>query len=278
MTETAAPLDFVRAAVLEAGDLARRCYGRATVTIKPDRSLVTEADVAVQKFLREKLEGRFPQDGLVGEEQGLRKPAAAGARTWIIDPIDGTAAFSAGLPVWGISVGIVEAGLPAGGLFLMPATGDLFEMAPGGAVLKNGRPVRMKTPEPFHDESSIMVGPRFPQRHHVDPAFRAKFRSMGSTVAHMCWVAAGSADAAVVEEAYAWDVAVGMAMVRANGGVVRYADGRDVDIVELLGGAKIPAPVLVGREATVAALKEGVGNLLRESAGTPHCRGRGEGS
>jgi len=251
-----APLDFdfVKAAVLEAGDLARRYYGRAAVTVKPDRSLVTEADVAVQKFLREKLEGRFPQDGLVGEEEGLRKPAAPGARTWVIDPIDGTAAFSAGLPVWGISVGIVEAGRAAGGLFLMPATGDLFEMPPGGAVLKNGRPARMKAPEPFHDESSIMVGPRFPQRHHVDPAFRAKFRSMGSTVAHICWVAAGNADAAVVEEAYAWDVVVGTAMVRAAGGVVRYPDGRDVELAPLMSGSKIPAPILVGPEKTIAAL------------------------
>jgi fructose-1,6-bisphosphatase/inositol monophosphatase family enzyme len=276
--DAASDFDYVKAAVLEAGRLALGYYGCAAVTVKPDRSLVTEADVAVQQLLRRRLEERFSGDGLVGEEDSLRKAPAAGSRTWVLDPIDGTAAFSSGLPVWGLSVGIVDGGRPAGGLFLMPATGDLFEMAPGGPVLRNGRPTHLKAAGPFHPESSIMIGPRFPQRRRVDPKFPGKFRSMGSTVAHMCWVAAGSADAAVVEEAYAWDVAVGMAMVRANGGVVRYADGRDVDLVELLGGAKIPAPVLVGREATVAALKEGVGNLLRENAGTPHCRGRGEGS
>jgi len=251
----ASDFDFVKAVILEAGEIARRYYGRAKVTVKPDRSLVTQADVAVQKFLREKLEGRFPGDGLVGEEDGLRKAPAAGSRLWVLDPIDGTAAFIAGLPVWGIAVGIVEGGRPVGGLFLMPATGDLFEMAPGGPVLLNGRPARMKAPEPLHPETSIMVGPRLPQRHRVDPAFPGKFRSMGSTVAHMCWVATGNADAALVDEAYAWDVAAGMAMVRAGGGVVRYPDGRDVDLAELLGGAKIPAPVLVGHEETVAALK-----------------------
>ena len=131
----ASDFDFVKAAVLEAGDLARRCYGRAAVTVKPDRSLVTEADVAVQKFLREKLEGRFPQDGLVGEEEGLRKPAAPGARTWVIDPIDGTAAFSAGLPVWGISVGIVEAGRPVGGVLIVGTKGTLM----GGGWSKSPR-------------------------------------------------------------------------------------------------------------------------------------------
>lgn len=255
MTATAASdFDYVKTVIIEAGGIARQYYGRAAFTVKPDRSLVTEADVAVQKFLRGQLQGRFPDDGLVGEEQGLRKTPTGGSRTWVIDPIDGTAAFVAGLPVWGIAVGIVEGGRPVGGLFLMPATGDLFEMAPGGPVLRNGRPTRLKAPEPFHAESSIMVGPRFPQRHHVDPAFPAKFRSMGSTVAHMCWVAAGSGDAAIVEEAYAWDIAPGMAMVRAAGGVVRYPDGRDVDIAPLLAGAKVPAPVLVGPEETVAAL------------------------
>jgi myo-inositol-1(or 4)-monophosphatase len=255
MTETAASdFDFAKAAVLEAGQIARRYYGRVAFSVKPDHSLVTQADVAVQALLRERLEGRFPDDGLVGEEDGLRKQPAAGSRTWVIDPIDGTAAFIAGLPVWGIAVGIVEGGRPVGGLFLMPATGDLFEMAPGGPVLRNGQATHLKAHGPFHPESSIMVGPRFPQRHHVDPAFPAKFRSMGSTVAHICWVAVGSGDAAIVEEAYAWDVAAGMAMVRAAGGVVRYSDGRDVDIVPLLAGAKIPAPVLVGPEETIAAL------------------------
>jgi myo-inositol-1(or 4)-monophosphatase len=255
MTETAATdFDYVKTVILEAGGIARQYCGRAAVTVKPDRSLVTQADVAVQTFLREKIEGRFPGDGLVGEEDGLRKQPAAGSRTWVIDPIDGTAAFVAGLPVWGIAIGIVEGGRPVGGLFLMPATGDLFGMAPGGPVLRNGRPTRLKAPKLFHAESSIMVGPRFPQRHHVDPAFPAKFRSLGSTVAHMCWVAVGSGDAAIVEEAYAWDVVVGTAMVRAAGGVVRYPDGRDVDIAPLLAGAKVPAPVLVGPEETIAAL------------------------
>ncbi|MCX5655342.1 MAG: hypothetical protein NTY65_11900 [Planctomycetota bacterium] len=256
MTNDSSPLDFdfAKAAVLEAGQIALRHYGRVAFDVKPDRSLVTEADVAVQKFLRERLGDRFPDDGLVGEEQGLRKPAAQGARTWVIDPIDGTAAFIAGLPGWGVAVGIVAGGRPAGGLFLMPASSDLFEMAPGGPVLRNGLATHMKAPEPFHPESSIMVGPRFPQRHHVDPAFLAKFRSLGSTVAHMCYVAVGSGDAAIVEEAYAWDVVVGTAMVRAAGGVVRYLDGRDVDIAPLLAGAKIPAPILAGPEETIAAL------------------------
>jgi fructose-1,6-bisphosphatase/inositol monophosphatase family enzyme len=95
----ASDFDFVKAAVLEAGQVARGYYGRAKVAVKPDRSLVTQADVAVQKFLREKLEGRFPEDGLVGEEDGLRKAPAAGSRIWVLDPIDGTAAFIAGLPV-----------------------------------------------------------------------------------------------------------------------------------------------------------------------------------
>jgi len=256
MAERCAALDveFMQAMLLEAGKIARGHFGRAAACIKPDHSYVTEADVAVQQYLRRRLEEKYPQDGLIGEEEGLRKKPASGSRIWVIDPIDGTAAFVGGLPVWGTAVGLVEGGRPVAGFFHMPVTGDLFLALPQGRVLRNGRPAGLKPAAPFHLESCILTGPRFHLQHAVAPTFPGKFRCLGSTVAHLCYVATGSADAVVVEDVYAWDLAAGMAMILAGGGVVRYADGSDVQIADFLSGVKASAPILAGHPDTVARL------------------------
>jgi myo-inositol-1(or 4)-monophosphatase len=246
-----ADIDFVEALIRSAGDLAMEYYLSVETEVKDDESYVTQADLAVQQYIRETLDQHASQDGLIAEENDLRREPQTGSRYWVIDPIDGTASFAAGLPVWGIAIGLVEAGRPIAGYFYAPVARDLFQTTAGGEVLRNGKPVRMRQPAPLHRESSLFIASRLHRYYTVHPDYPGKLRNLGSTLAHLCYVAGGNADAALVERVYVWDIAAGMAMLALNGGVLRYIDGSDVNLAPLLAGEHLPMPLLAGHPEVV---------------------------
>lgn len=98
------------------------------VQTKPDRSPVTEADLAVERAIRERLAAARPDDGILGEEFGTE---GDGARQWIIDPIDGTANFLRGVPVWGTLISLAIDGVPVVGVASAPAMGRRWWAATG---------------------------------------------------------------------------------------------------------------------------------------------------
>ena len=94
------------------------------VSTKPDRTPVTDADQAVENVLRDGLAASRPDDGILGEEYGTHEGHGAGAhRQWIIDPIDGTANFLRGVPIWGTLIGLAIDGVPVVGVVSAPALG-----------------------------------------------------------------------------------------------------------------------------------------------------------
>lgn len=94
------------------------------VTTKPDRTPVTDADQAVERAIREGLAHERPGDGILGEEYGTEKGSGAGAhRQWIIDPIDGTANFLRGVPIWGTLIALAIDSVPVVGVVSAPALG-----------------------------------------------------------------------------------------------------------------------------------------------------------
>ena len=90
-----------------AGDIAMKYYRKVTPSFKEDMSMVTEADRAVQDYLAGRFTQRFPSAGLIAEEDHLRKAPAECETSFVIDPIDGTASFVGGTPVWGVAVGVI---------------------------------------------------------------------------------------------------------------------------------------------------------------------------
>ena len=90
------------------------------IDLKPDRTYVTEADLAVERALRELLAVERPDDGILGEEYGTEGDAT---RQWIIDPIDGTANYLRGVPVWGTLIALAVDGVPVVGVVSSPALG-----------------------------------------------------------------------------------------------------------------------------------------------------------
>jgi myo-inositol-1(or 4)-monophosphatase len=246
-------VEFVSGIIKKAGKLARSYFLDVDPKWKADRSLVTEADLAVQTYLAESFDRRYPQDGLVGEENGLSKPPTTGDRYWVIDPIDGTASFSAGLPVWGIAIGLVVEGEPIAGFFYAPTVDDLIHTTPDGKVLRNGKTYQLQEPDPFGPETSLFIASRLHLHYKVSKRYPGKLRNLGSTLAHLGYVAVGSAAGALVERVYIWDIAAGMAMLANVGGVLRYIDGAPVSAAALLAGQRAPLPMLAGHPATVKA-------------------------
>jgi fructose-1,6-bisphosphatase/inositol monophosphatase family enzyme len=235
-----------------AGQRALTHFRHVTPTIKANRTYVTQADIEVQAFLREALERRFPDDGIIGEEDDLAKTPRHGDRYWVIDPIDGTASFVRGFPEWGIAVGLLTPRRAIGGFFYLPCTNDLFYARPDGSVWRNDDRLMLPRPEPESREAVLLAGARIHQRYHIDPAYGGKIRSLGSTIAHLCYVAGGSADAAFVPRVPIWDLAAGLAVVLLNGGVAEYLDGAPVALADLLQARQSDREMLVGHPDAVA--------------------------
>src|SRR5262249_3728466 len=128
-------LAFASSLADRAAEIAMGFYeGGFDVHIKPDSTPVTEADLAVEAMSRSALAEEFPADAVLGEEHGLA--SGSGSRTWVIDPIDGTKNFAAGIQIWATLLALVEGGEPVVGVVGAPALGERYAARQGaGATL-----------------------------------------------------------------------------------------------------------------------------------------------
>ncbi|HET6673080.1 MAG TPA: inositol monophosphatase family protein [Agromyces sp.] len=115
----------------DAVSLARFRAVDLDVHTKPDRTPVTEADLAVERRIRDRLAEARPGDGILGEEFGIEGDST---RQWIIDPIDGTANFLRGVPVWGTLIALAIDGVPVVGVASSPAMGRRWWAARGAGA------------------------------------------------------------------------------------------------------------------------------------------------
>ncbi|PWL17457.1 3'(2'),5'-bisphosphate nucleotidase CysQ [Falsochrobactrum shanghaiense] len=142
-----AELELLRHAAREAGRIAMRYFGQSPeVWLKDGRSPVSEADMAVDHYLREVLLEARPDYGWISEETIDERAVAPRDRTFIVDPIDGTRAYIGGQDQWCISIAIVENGKPLAGVLQCPARGEVIEAGKGLGASQNGMPIRVHVP------------------------------------------------------------------------------------------------------------------------------------
>lgn len=214
-----ADLELAVAAVRRAcAEVAARFRVAQEVRYKDPEQPVTDADLAADAVLREALLGGRPEYGWLSEESEAHP--AAGARVWLVDPIDGTNSFVAGIPEFGVCVGLVEAGRPVVGVVANPATGDLYSAVEGGGSFLNGAPIRVRTGA-ARGRPGLVVS----RSEQAKGRFRAfgewEQLPWGSTALKMCRVAEGSADAFVsFGPKNPWDVCAAELVVREAGGEV----------------------------------------------------------
>lgn len=244
-------LDFLRTCLRDAGQLALGQRGQMTAEVKADRTPVTLVDRQVENFLIERITGRYPRHAVLSEESGRRGPENADIH-WVIDPIDGTRSFASGLPVWGVSIGVLQGGVPrAGGLYL-PVTGEMYwgtseEAYYGERRLPPLAPVDLASPLVF-----LAVPSNFYL--HFDLSY-PRARSMGSTAAHLAYVATGAAAGALLRKVSLWDIAGMLPLLAAVGVVLAGLSGQGFDPAGLLDGRAIREPLLAAHPAVIEPLR-----------------------
>jgi len=240
--------------VADAGAVAMKHFTRVKATLKADQTVVTEADLEVQALLVHALVQHFPEDGIVAEEEELRRPSQSG-RYWTVDPIDGTVAFVAGLTCWAVALGLVDQGRTVAGFIFAPVSGDFYHVVPGEPAQRNGRSMRLKPPGPLKPQSMLLTHTRPHQRYTLDIAFPPRIFCLGTASLHLAHVAIGSADVVLIGHDHVWDLAPGLALLQAGGGALRYLDGTDVVMDALLDGAPAPQPMLGGWPDTITQVR-----------------------
>ncbi len=112
---------------------------------KADRTVVTQADTSIEAMVREQVAAAFPDDHVLGEEEGGGDRATG--RVWIVDPIDATANYARGIPIWATLIALQVEGSLVMGLVNAPAIGERYEAVRGGGARMNDRPIRVSEHE-----------------------------------------------------------------------------------------------------------------------------------
>ncbi|UDQ87762.1 3'(2'),5'-bisphosphate nucleotidase CysQ, partial [Xanthobacter autotrophicus] len=128
--------------VAEAGEMARSMFAAGVKTwTKGNDSPVTEADMAVDAFLRQHLTALDPAAGWLSEESADTPARLSAQRLWVVDPIDGTRAFMAAGSDWAVSVALVVEGRPVAAALFAPVTDEMFTAMAGAGAFRNGHPL-----------------------------------------------------------------------------------------------------------------------------------------
>src|SRR5687767_12861641 len=232
-------IDLARAA----GRVILDHYGKVERLTKThaaaNQEAVTEADRASQRLIVAGLRKRFPDDGIVGEESETGESITFDApnplgRVWVIDPIDGTNNFVAGLGNFAVCIGLLDRGEPVLGV-VYDVTRDLpYSAARGEGAWLGTRRMRA-APNPLDDSSMLMLTSNLLDRQGRLPAYVTrwmsqtnwKLRMLGSAALEAIQVAAGVAHGAITVNGKLWDVAAPAAVVlEAGGALSTFAGGR----------------------------------------------------
>lgn len=242
-------------AVRQCGEVARNNQSLIHRALKSDGSILTETDLAVSDALLAKIKELYPDCNIVTEEIDLHSFKDGARYTFVLDPIDGTDAYSQGLPSWCIALGILDSQRqPCGAIIHAPRFGvgveDLFLCAmPGDTKLYlNGK--EHKTPQHYDIPRQMVMGSDALK--YIDiSSFSGKIRSFGSSILHMVApVAFSNLDCTVDPYCYVWDIAASHAICLRAGIAVSYIDGSPVVYNDSLlkERNKIPLPLFIAHQ------------------------------
>jgi myo-inositol-1(or 4)-monophosphatase len=225
------PLDYARVreqlgeAVREAGGLALKTFrGELKSWIKGKSSPVSEADLAVDALLRERLLAAHDV-GWLSEETEDDPARLQKSHVWVVDPIDGTRAYLAGQPEWAISAALVRDGRPVVGALYAPVTDELFLATAGAGATLNGVPIEVSAND--HVVGARFAGPkrRLEALAAIMPGIEAVPR-IPSLALRLARVATGALDGTFAgPDSRDWDLAAADLLVHEAGGVLTTLTG-----------------------------------------------------
>ena len=219
--------------VLSAQDAAARTREKTSAA-----DLVTEYDLAVEAFLKEKLPPLAPGSVFFGEEE---EENADPSRGWafIVDPIDGTTNFVRGLRQSAVSAALAHDGTVEYGVVYDPYKDEMFSARRGGGAFLNGQPIRVSR-RPI-EQGVFGMGTAIYRREYLEPTMRlteqlfrrsCDFRRLGAAALDLCNVACGRTDLFFEYSLCPWDQAAGSLIVTEAGGFVSTLEGKPLSLTE----------------------------------------------
>lgn len=206
-------------AIAEAGEIACR-YFRADARSwqKGPGQIVTEADIAIDEQLHDRLIGARPDDGWLSEERDDDGSRRRARRVWIVDPIDGTRSFAEGIGEFTISVALVIDGRPAVASVYNPITSEHFEAVIGGGARLNGEPLRPSPQSEIAGSTLLASLGEMKKRRWPDVMPDAAFTTIGSLAYKLALVAAGRFSGLVsLRSCHDWDIAAAVLLITESG-------------------------------------------------------------
>lgn len=217
--------EFLRAVATEAGALAQRYFAdpeRRRISYKGLQDDITEADGAVERLIRSRIEAMFPGDNILGEETG----GTYAEPIWVIDPIDGTANFGRGVPHYCVSIAFVADGKVQLGALSAPATNDFYFARRGHGAFLNGERMAVNAIKDLK-HSMIECGwnmrrPFAMYRQLIEGVVNAgaAFKRTGSGALGIAYVACGRNEGYVEMHINSWDALAALLLVEEAGGYV----------------------------------------------------------
>lgn len=233
-------LDFALSLSLEAGRLILPLWKNVAVNHKADGSEVTDADLGAEQLLRKRISERYPDHAILGEEFGGERNRDA-EHLWLLDPVDGTASFALGLPLFGTLIGYLRRGKPCVGVIAAHALGEVVYAASGQGCLhqRNQSTAKRVRTSPVAEVSDAYVVSTTLEDTDIDPRnptssvclsrlYREsrRFRWSGDCI-NYALLCQGCIDVALDTRVNPWDVAAVTPCVREAGGVLTSLDGSD---------------------------------------------------
>lgn len=234
--------------LLDAIDIARNAGRTIRPYFRSDRldihsklneaDIVTAADKASEAIIVKSIKHLYPSHSILSEEMGAENHDSE--YRWVIDPLDGTTNFSAGIPIFAVSIGIEHNGTPIVGVVYDPVLDELFTAVKGQGAFLNGTPIHVKGNDRL-DRAVVSTG--FPVDKDVNPDNNLDnvarvlplvrgMRRLGSAAMDICYVAAGFTDAYWEMNLHEWDVAAALLILdEAGGESYRFRDNRNISVI-----------------------------------------------
>jgi myo-inositol-1(or 4)-monophosphatase len=232
------PLDALLPTAIEAADIAGGLLRNRTLgllTAKGDRDMVTELDITIERAVRTHLQQATPDIQILGEEEGV---TGEGDLLWALDPIDGTANLVHGIPLCGISLGLIRQGRPVLGVIDLPFLNSRYMAVEGTGAYKGDQKLGTSTTRNLGG-AVVAVGDyatgegadtKNRLRHALHQHLAAnvqRVRMLGSSAIDLAWLAEGRLDASLTLSNNPWDTAAGVIIAREAGATITDTDGTD---------------------------------------------------
>ncbi len=249
----AGELEFVKELAREAAAVAISRAKGVTPVEKANLSFVTDLDQDLEQLIRRRLGERYPDDRLTGEEYAAE--GGSGPRRWSIDPIDGTGNLVHGLPLWAISIGLIESGEPVLGVIAIPPLAELYWAVKGQGAWMDGKQLQARDAESIHDQDNICLTTNA-MRAIDTRTFPGRLRDLGSACCEQVFVAANRLQACTFLGEGAHDIAAGVVISSEAGCLFGTLGGERLDAAEMVRRTPINTPTFVAPPRRLQALQQ----------------------